>query len=63
MATTFEHKLMKYDQKWKGFDYGAIERDLVDLGAEGWEVVSTIVPSMGSGHTTEIAVLLKRTRA
>lgn len=61
MTTTFEHKLVRFELGWKGFDYDGIERRLGELGAEGWEAVSTLQPSLGAA-ATDIVVLLKRTR-
>lgn len=63
MATEFEHKVLTYELRWKGFDYAQIERDLNDLGSQGWETVSTIVPSVGAGQTMEIGIIVKRDRA
>ncbi|MBP2479419.1 hypothetical protein JOF53_008291 [Crossiella equi] len=63
MATAFEHKVLTYKLGWKGFDYSGMENDLNELGAQGWETVSTIVPSVGAGQSIEIGVILKRARA
>ncbi|MEV0054397.1 DUF4177 domain-containing protein [Saccharopolyspora shandongensis] len=63
MAAEWEHKVLTYKLRMRGFDYAEIERDLVDLGREGWEAVSTIAPSFGAGQTIEIAVIVKRPRA
>jgi hypothetical protein len=63
MSATFEHKVLKYKYGWKGFDYDQMERDLVDLGSQGWEAVGTLAPSIGNGQTLEICVLVKRYRA
>ena len=32
------------------------------LGADGWEAVGTIVPSVGAGQSIEIGVIVKRSR-
>lgn len=61
MTTAFEHKIVRFELGWKGFDYTGIERHLSDLGAEGWEAVSTMQPSIGAA-ATDIVVLLKRPR-
>ncbi|MCX6464237.1 MAG: hypothetical protein NTW05_11695 [Pseudonocardiales bacterium] len=61
MTTAFEHRIVRFELGWAGFDYAGIERRLSDLGAEGWEAVSTLQPSIGAA-ATEIVVLLKRTR-
>ena len=61
MTATFEHKVLKFGWGWKGFDYAAMERELNELGAQGWETVGTIVPSVGAGQSIEIGVVLKRT--
>lgn len=60
---TWEHKVLTSKLKWKGFDYSAIETELNELGQQGWEVVKTIVPSMGSGQSLEVALILKRPTA
>jgi uncharacterized protein DUF4177 len=61
MTARFEHKVLKFGWGWKGFDYAAMERELNELGAQGWETVGTIVPSVGAGQSIEIGVVLKRT--
>jgi hypothetical protein len=61
MSTRFEHKVVRFGWGWKGFDYAAMEQELNALGAQGWETVGTLVPSVGAGQSTEIAVVLKRT--
>lgn len=58
----FEHRILKFAWGWKGFDYAAMETEINELGAQGWEAVGTIVPSVGAGQSTEIAIVLKRTR-
>ena len=58
MTNAFEHKIVKYELGWKGFDHAEIERH---LGAQGWETVSTLQPSIGAA-ATDIVVLLKRPR-
>ncbi len=58
----FEHKVLKYKLGWKGFDYPGMEKELNELGAQGWEAVGTIVPAVGAGQTIEIGVILKRAR-
>lgn len=63
MAAQWEHKILKYKLKMKGFDYEEIERDLNDLGRKGWEAVGTMAPSFGSGQAIELAVILKRLNA
>ncbi|MFI0470095.1 DUF4177 domain-containing protein [Saccharopolyspora sp. 5N102] len=63
MAAEWEHKVLTYKLGWKGFDYAQIERDLIDLGSQGWETVNTIVPSVGAGQTIEIGIIVKRARA
>lgn len=60
---TFEHKVLIFKFGWKGFDYTQMERDLNELGSEGWETVGTLAPSIGSGHANEIAIFVKRARA
>jgi hypothetical protein len=61
--TTWEHKVLTHKLKWKGFDYGEIEAELDELGRQGWELVQTIVPTMGSGQSLEVALILKRPAA
>ncbi|GAA1072939.1 DUF4177 domain-containing protein [Nocardiopsis composta] len=48
--------------RMKGFDYEQIERDLDELGGQGWETVGSIAPSFGPGQAIEIGVVLKRPR-
>ncbi|MFR9730725.1 DUF4177 domain-containing protein [Saccharopolyspora sp. MS10] len=59
---TWEHKVATYQQGWKGFDYDKIGAELDRFGAEGWEVVGTLTPTIGTGHTVEVGVILKRPR-
>lgn len=61
-TTVFEHTIVKFTWGWKGFDYAAMEQELNELGAQGWETVSTVVPSVGAGQSLEIGVILKRAR-
>jgi Domain of unknown function (DUF4177) len=61
MAKVFEHKIVKFELGWKGFDHDEMERQLNDLGREGWEAVSSLQPSIGAA-ATDILVLLKRAR-
>ncbi|MEC3976812.1 DUF4177 domain-containing protein [Amycolatopsis sp. H20-H5] len=63
MATQWEYKVLTYKLRMKGFDYNQIELDLNDLGREGWEALSTIAPSFGSGQAIEVAVVLKKAYA
>ncbi|MFE7202360.1 DUF4177 domain-containing protein [Pseudonocardia alni] len=58
----FEHKVLQYKLGWNGFDYPGMEKELNELGAQGWETVGTIVPAVGAGQTIEIGVILKRAR-
>jgi hypothetical protein len=58
----FEHKVLKFTWGWKGFDYGAIEKELNELGSQGFEAVGTIVPSVGAGQSIEIGIIVKRAR-
>ncbi|MFF0744856.1 DUF4177 domain-containing protein [Streptomyces sp. NPDC004111] len=60
MSAQWEYKMLYYKLKMKGFDYGQMEKDLNELGREGWEAFSTLAPSYGSGQAIEITVLLKR---
>ncbi|GAA5066488.1 DUF4177 domain-containing protein [Nocardia callitridis] len=62
MAAEWEHKVLTYKLKLKGFDYRQIETDLNELGRDGWETVSTVAPSFGSGQAIEIGIILKRLR-
>ncbi|WP_199546497.1 DUF4177 domain-containing protein [Streptomyces sp. N35] len=63
MTTQWEHKVLKYKLGMKGFDYEQIERDLNELGRDGWEAVSTMAPSWGAGQAIEITVFVKRPAA
>ncbi len=60
MPMSWQYRLVTYKLRWKGFDYSEVERQLNDLGSQGWEMVSTIAPSFGAGQAIEIAVVLKR---
>ena len=53
---------MTYKVGWKGFKYDEIENHLNELGRDGWEMLSTVAPSFGSGQAMEVAVILKRAR-
>ncbi len=59
-TTQWEHKVLTYKLRMKGFDYAQMEQDLNELGRAGWEALSTIAPSYGAGQATEVVVLLKR---
>lgn len=60
MASQWQYRVVTYKLQWKGFDYTEVERQLNELGVQGWEMVSTIAPSFGAGQAIEIAVVLKR---
>lgn len=60
MSAQWEYKVLTYKLTMKGFDYGQIEKDLNDLGQQGWEAFSTLAPSFGAGQAIEITVLLKK---
>ncbi|MFC3995904.1 DUF4177 domain-containing protein [Nocardiopsis sediminis] len=60
MSAQWEYKVQTYARKTYGFNYDRIERDLNDLGREGWEVVGTLADAYISDGPDEIAVLLKR---
>ncbi|MGW0891912.1 DUF4177 domain-containing protein [Saccharopolyspora sp. NPDC002578] len=62
MSASFEHKVLKCKQTWKGFDYEGLEQELDELGRHGWQAVGTIAPALGSGHTHEIVIVLTRSR-
>ena len=62
MNEQWEHKVLTYEPRWKGYDYDRIEQDLDELGRQGWEAIDTISPNIGSAATT-IVVVLKRARA
>lgn len=60
MTQTWENKILKYDFGWKGFDYKKIEEDLNAHGRQGWELIETMIPSLGTGQSLEIVAVLKR---
>ena len=60
MTTRWDYKLARFPFGWKGFDYDAMEKELNALGLQGWEALSTIAPSIGSGHASDVVVVLKR---
>jgi hypothetical protein len=39
MTKVFDHKIVKFELGWKGFDHEDMERQLKDLGSQGWEAV------------------------
>jgi hypothetical protein len=43
-----------------GLEGAAMEKELNELGAHGWETVGTIVPSVGAGQSIEIGIIVKR---
>ncbi|SFQ56872.1 hypothetical protein [Amycolatopsis rubida] len=49
--------------KVNGFDYGKTEEDLTELGKDGWEAISTLAPSFGSGQAIEVSVILEHPAA
>lgn len=61
MTTVVEHKIVTFGLGWKGFDHDEMERQLNELGREGWEAVAGLQPSVGAAPT-DILVLLKRVR-
>ncbi|GAA0896326.1 DUF4177 domain-containing protein [Pseudonocardia zijingensis] len=61
MTRAFEHKIVKFELGWKGFDHEEMERQLDELGRQGWEAVSSLQPHVGTA-ATDILVLLKRAR-
>jgi hypothetical protein len=61
MTKIFEHKIVTFGLGWKGFDHDEMERQLNELGRQGWEAVSSLQPSVGAAPT-DILVLLKRAR-
>lgn len=61
MTKVFEHKIVTFGLGWKGFDHDEMERQLNELGRQGWEVVSSLQPSVGAAPT-DILVLVKRAR-
>jgi hypothetical protein len=60
MSAQWEYKVIRYKLRLKGFDYDQLERDLNELGRDGWDAISTIAPSYGQGQAIEIAVILKK---
>jgi Domain of unknown function (DUF4177) len=42
MTKVFEHKIVTFGLGWKGFDHDEMERQLNDLGRQGWEAVSSV---------------------
>lgn len=60
MTAQWEYKMLTYKVGWKGLDYDQIEQDLNELGQQGWEALGSIAPSVGSGQTMEIVVILKK---
>ena len=59
MTAQWEHKVLTYEPRWKGFDYAQIEQDPDELGRQGWEALGTVAPS----YSQDLAVVLKRARA
>lgn len=60
MNTQWDYKVLTYQLSWTGFKYDKIEKDLIELGREGWEMNSTIAPSFGAGQAIEVALILKK---
>jgi hypothetical protein len=59
----FEYKTLY--SKAMGINGGKInqktlEKELNQLGAEGWELVSTVSSNQGTGYTKDIISILKR---
>ena len=62
-TTAFEYRIERFSSGWKGIDDRTVEQRLNEVGREGWEAVSTYLPSTGNGQVLELSVLLKRARA
>ena len=60
MTKVFEHRIVKFELGWKGFDHDEMERQLNELGRQGWEDVSSLQPSIGAAAT---GILVRLTRA
>lgn len=60
MRAPWEYKISTWKLGWKGFDYATIERDMNEMGRQGWEVISTVAPSYGAGQAIEFAVVARR---
>ncbi len=62
----YKYKVLKYDMKWKSLetrlltDFEAIEKELNELGSEGWELVKQTSVHGAHGYTNAIVVTLKK---
>lgn len=61
MTTVYEHRVVRFELGWRGFDHEEVERQLDDLGRQGWQAVSSLQPSIG-GASSDILVILTRAR-
>ena len=66
MIMKYEYKVQKYEMKWKSLetrlltDFEVMERELSDLGAQGWELVKQTAVSGAHGYTNAIIVTMRR---
>jgi len=64
----FEYHVFKTiaDVGWFGLggtvDTGSIDKPINELGADGWELVSTIDTNRGFGATRDVIMIFKRER-
>jgi hypothetical protein len=58
----WEYRTLQIDQSfWLGkVDKQKLTNELNKLGAQGWELVTTIETNIGHGTTNEIVLFLKR---
>ncbi|MGI4760672.1 MAG: DUF4177 domain-containing protein [Janthinobacterium lividum] len=57
----FEYLLLNTDNGiFKGIDYQNLNNQLTYLGAQGWEVVSTVSVSNTAGQTANLLTTCKR---
>jgi hypothetical protein len=65
MQTKWEYQTEKFNAKgWVGasLDLPAIDARLKALGAEGWELASTVATNQAYGQTHEVVLIFKRAR-
>ncbi|GAB6109059.1 DUF4177 domain-containing protein [Fusibacter bizertensis] len=62
----FEYKVMEFDPKSSimggKVEVSMIEKKINEIGAEGWELVSTFTTNQGNGYTRKIVYTFKRER-
>jgi transcriptional regulator with XRE-family HTH domain len=65
MTSKYEYRVVRFDMKWSGrgrleTDVAAIEKEMIALGAEGWELVKTSEIQGAGFYTIALIATFKR---